>query len=123
MTEIKLYGIPNCDTVKKATSWLDKNKIAFEFYDYKKEAATAAQLKRWCKEKGWETIFNKRSSTWKTLQQEQGTVVTNQAEAIAVMLQNNSIIKRPVVEIAEEILVGFDEKLYIQKLKQQSSKK
>jgi len=117
MTNIKVYGIPNCDTVKKTTTWLNKNKFSFDFHDYKKEGVSAATLKRWCNAKGWETIFNKRSSTWKALAQEQGLTVNNQAEAIEVMLQHNSIIKRPVIESGEEILAGFDEKQYFQKLK------
>lgn len=116
MKNIKVYGIPNCDTVKKATAWLNKQKIEFEFHDYKKEGITAAMLKEWCNAKGWEVIFNKRSSTWRTLVLEQQATVNNQAQAIKLMQEHNSIIKRPVIEAGEEILVGFDEKEYIQKL-------
>ncbi len=117
MRNIKVYGIPNCDTVKKAINWLIQNELPFEFHDYKKEGVQAAALKKWCRAKGWETIFNKRSSTWKTLEKEQQLSINTQADAIALMLEHNSIIKRPVIESEGEILAGFDEKEYIQKLK------
>lgn len=112
----KMYGIPNCDTVKKATVWLNKNKITFTFHDYKKEGITAAKLKEWCKLKNWELIFNKRSSTWKQVMTAHDGIVNNQAEAIHIMQHHTSIIKRPVIEFNDEIIVGFDEKEYIQKI-------
>ncbi len=112
----RMYGIPNCDVIKKAVSWLQKNNIAFEFHDYKKEGAPAAKLKQWSDGKGWETIFNKRSSTWKELLAGGTPEVKNSREAIALMEANTSIIKRPIIESGNEILVGFNENEYIQKL-------
>lgn len=113
---IRMYGIPNCDGIKKAVSWLQKNNIPFEFHDYKKEGAPAAKLKQWVERKGWETIFNKRSTTWKELVATGTTEVKNSTEAIALMEANTSIIKRPIIESGKEILVGFNENEYIQKL-------
>lgn len=113
---IQVYGISNCDTVKKATGWLNKNKIIFEFHDYKKEGITVARLKQWCKLIGWQNIFNKRSSTWREVMAAYEGVVNNQAEAIQVMQHHPSIIKRPIIEVNGKIIVGFDEKEYIQKI-------
>ncbi len=113
---IRMYGIPNCDVIKKAVSWLQQNNIPFEFYDYKKEGAPAAKLKHWVEKKGWEAIFNKRSTTWKELVAAGTTEVRNSTEAIVLMGANTSIIKRPILESGNEILVGFNENEYIQKL-------
>ena len=113
---VKMYGIPNCDIIKKAGVWLKKNSIAFELHDYKKEGITEQKLKAWSKLKGWETIFNKRSSTWKEIMQDHNGTVDNQAAAIKIMQQHTSIIKRPVIEINDEIIVGYDERAYIEKL-------
>jgi arsenate reductase len=95
--------------MKKTQQWLINNKVAFEFHDYKKEGITASKLKEWIKLVGWETLFNKKSSTWKKLKEATGQDVTNAAEAIKILQANNSIIKRPVVEHNGSILVGFTE--------------
>jgi len=105
---IQVYGIPNCDTIKKTQQWLTNNKVAFEFHDYKKEGITAIKLKEWIKLVGWETLFNKKSSTWKKLKEETEKDVTTAAEAIKLMQAHNSIIKRPVVEYHGAIIVGFE---------------
>jgi Spx/MgsR family transcriptional regulator len=109
---IKIYGIPHCDTVKKALGWLNKHDIPFEFHDYKKEGISATKLKAWCKIKGWENIFNKRSSTWKEVMGAHEGIVNNQAEALHIMQHHTSIIKRPVIEFNNGIIIGFDEGLY-----------
>lgn len=113
---VKIYGISNCDIIKKAASWFKKNNVPFGFHDYKKEGISAAKLQQWSKEKGWETIFNKRSTTWKEIMHEHNGNVTNAADAIKIMQQHNSIIKRPVVETGYEIIVGYDEAKYIEKI-------
>ena len=113
---IKMYGIPNCDSVKKATVWLNKNKKTFTFHDYKKEGIAVAKLKEWCILKNWELILNKRSSTWKKVMSAHDEIINNQAKAIHIMQLHTSIIKRPVIEINGEIIVGFDENLYIEKI-------
>ncbi len=113
---IWMYGIPNCDVVKKAISWLHKNNIPFEFHDYKKAGASVSKLEKWSKQKGWETIFNKRSTTWKELAAGGQQEVKDSRQAIALMAANTSIIKRPIIESGHEILVGFNESEYNQKL-------
>ncbi|MBC7868186.1 MAG: arsenate reductase [Gloeobacteraceae cyanobacterium ES-bin-316] len=113
---IKIYGIPNCDTVKKALNWLNKNEIVYDFHDYKKQGISKAKLQEWCRLKGWETIFNKRSTTFKELAAAAGTTVDGQAQAIQLMQQHNSIIKRPIIEVNGEIIAGFNENEYFQKL-------
>ena len=106
---IKVYGIPNCDTIKKTLSWLKENKIAVTFHDYKKEGITKQKLLAWCKIAGWETLLNKKSATWRGLSAVQQALITNQTAAIQLMIENTSIIKRPVLEIGETLLVGFNE--------------
>lgn len=106
MVSITLYGIPNCDTVKKARVWLDGQGIAFSFHDYKKAGADAEKLKAWCAAKGWETILNRAGTTFKKLPDADKADLT-EAKAIKLMLGQPSIIKRPVVEHLGGLLVGF----------------
>lgn len=104
---ITLYGIPNCDTVKKARTWLDAQGIDYAFHDYKKAGADAGKLAAWCEAKGWEVILNRAGTTFKKLPDadKQGL---DQAKAIKLMLGQPSMIKRPVVEGAKGgLLVGF----------------
>jgi arsenate reductase (glutaredoxin) len=112
MGKIIIYGIPNCDTTKKAMVWLQKNNIAFSFHDYKLQGISKEKLAAWCGKKGWETIFNKRSTTWRELPEAEQNKVIDQEAAIKVMLQNNSIIKRPIVEYSNVIIVGYNETAY-----------
>src|SRR4051812_21744687 len=109
MSKITLYGIPNCDTTKKAMNWLNKNKIAYAFHDYKQEGITKAKLEEWSKKAGWETVFNKRSTTWRELPVAEQNKITDQSSAIKVMLENNSIIKRPIIESGGELIIGYNE--------------
>ncbi len=107
-----VYGIPNCDTTKKTMQWLKKNNIAFTFHDYKLLGISKEKLNEWCAAKGCETIFNKRSTTWRALPEAEQKKVAGPADAIKVMLTNNSIIKRPVIEYNDKIMVGFNEDAY-----------
>jgi arsenate reductase (glutaredoxin) len=101
-----LYGIPNCDTVKKAQVWLDAHGIAYAFHDYKKAGADAAQLARWCDVLGWETVLNRAGTTYKKLPDADKEGL-DQAKAISLMLAQPSMIKRPVVEHPGGLLIGF----------------
>lgn len=101
-----LYGIPNCDTVKKARVWLDAQGISYDFHDYKKAGADAGKLKMWCEAKGWETILNRAGTTFKKLP-DADKADLSQAKAITLMLDQPSMIKRPVVEHPGGLLVGF----------------
>jgi Spx/MgsR family transcriptional regulator len=109
MAKCNVYGIPQCDTIKKALNWLKQHDVEVTFHDYKKEGIKKAQLTAWCKLVGWETLLNKKSTTWRNLSVELQRNTTNEAAAIQLMMENTSIIKRPVVEIGKTILVGFNE--------------
>ena len=104
---IQLYGIPNCDTVKKARKWLDERGIAYAFHDYKKEGADAGRLAGWVAQAGWETVLNRRGTTFRALP-DADKVDLDAAKAVGVMAAHPSCIKRPVVEHPGGILVGFD---------------
>lgn len=108
---ITVYGIPNCDTVKKARTYLDGRGIAYTFHDYKKAGVDAAHLKRWIKEVGWETLLNKAGTTFKKLADADKADI-DEDKAIALMLANPSMIKRPVVEGGKNLLVGFKPEVY-----------
>ncbi len=117
MATIILYGIPNCDTTKKAMAWLKKNKIDFSFHDYKQDGISKQKLEVWCNKLGWENIFNKRSTTWRELSEGEQKKVTNQSAAIKLMIENNSIIKRPVIEFETQLMAGFNETEITKQLK------
>jgi arsenate reductase (glutaredoxin) len=103
---VTVYGIPNCDTVKKARAWLDNNGIAYSFHDYKKSGADPAKLAQWCDAQGWETVLNRAGTTFKQLPEADKAGLT-QAKAITLMLAQPSMIKRPVVEHGSGLLIGF----------------
>lgn len=109
MNTITVYGIPNCDTIKKTLDWYKKKNIQIEFHDYKKSGINKAKLEEWCKEVGWELLLNKKSTTWRSLSLEDQQKVTSEKMAIKLMVEYPSIIKRPVVEMNNKIIVGFNE--------------
>jgi arsenate reductase len=114
-----IYGIPNCDTVKKVMNWMKERKISFQFHDYKTMGITAKELKSWCEQAGWETIFNKRSTTFKELSPEIQAAISSAAKAIPLMVQHTSIIKRPVITKGNTVVVvGFDAKKYAELIEQ-----
>ena len=104
---IQLYGIPNCDTVKKARQWLEREGIDHAFHDYKKEAADPAKLEQWIAAKGWETILNRRGTTFRKLP-DADKADLDPAKAVRLMAAHPSAIRRPVVEHPGGLLVGFD---------------
>jgi arsenate reductase len=108
---ITLYGIPNCDTVKKARAYLDGRGVTYHFHDYKKAGVEKADLERWSQQVGWEKLLNKAGTTFKKLPDADKADI-DQAKAIALMLANPSMIKRPVVEGGETLLVGFRAEAY-----------
>ena len=103
---ITLFGIPNCDTVKKARVWLDAHAIAYTFHDYKRSGADPAKLAAWCDAKGWETVLNRAGTTFRKLPDADKAELI-QAKAIALMMAQPSMIKRPIVEHDGGLLVGF----------------
>lgn len=113
-----VYGIPNCNTVKKARTWLSDNGLDYEFHDFKKQGITAEKLHEWCAVFGWEKVLNKKGTTWRNLSAEVQGQVKDEATAIAVLLKNTSAIKRPVVEQdGKAVLISFDEEDYSKLLK------
>lgn len=108
-----VFGIKNCDRVKKATTWLTKHKINFSFHDYKTEGITQAKLKSWSTQLGWETLMNKKSTTWRSLDTSLQASITNEKAALALMVKNTSLIKRPLVEVdGKVVLLGFNSEDY-----------
>ncbi|MEC5387636.1 ArsC family reductase [Uliginosibacterium sp. H3] len=104
---ITLYGIPNCDTVKKARTWLSEQGIAYVFHDFKKEGLTAERLQDWMQRADWQKLLNTRGTTWRKLP-ESDREAPDAGKAKALMLAQPSLIKRPVVDTGKGLLVGFD---------------
>ncbi|MDB5276894.1 MAG: glutathione-dependent thiol reductase [Ferruginibacter sp.] len=109
MNKIIVYGIPNCDTIKKTLDWYKKKNITVEFVDYKKAGITKEKLAAWSKKVGYEILLNKKSTTWRSLSRETQQKITSEQAAIQLMQEYTSLIKRPVIEINGNILVGFNE--------------
>ncbi|MGE0113684.1 MAG: ArsC family reductase [Steroidobacteraceae bacterium] len=107
----KLYGIKNCDTMKKARNWLDEHGVTYEFHDYKASGIDRAHLQRWCKELGWETLLNRAGTTFKKLPDSDKAHLT-ESKAIELMLAQPSLIKRPVLTAGNKLLIGFKPELY-----------
>jgi arsenate reductase len=105
---LHFYGIPNCDTVKKARTWLDAQGLAYTFHDYKKEGADPAKLAEWVAAAGWEKVLNRAGTTFRKLP-DADKADLDAGKAVAVMAANPSTIKRPVVEHSDGLLVGFKE--------------
>ena len=107
-----VYGIPNCDTVKKSLTWLKAHNIDFEFHNFKTEGITPKKLKEWDKKAGYEKFMNKKSTTWKDLDDEVKESVVSTAQALPLMQEKTSMIKRPVIEDGGFLFFGFDELTY-----------
>jgi arsenate reductase (glutaredoxin) len=108
-----LYGIKNCNTVKSAIDWLNAHQIAFEFHDYKSKGITEALLKNWSRQVGWESLVNKRGTTWRQLPDAMQRAVTSEANAISLMKEKTSVIKRPLIEKDGKVLtLGFGDETY-----------
>ena len=104
---LELYGIPNCDTVKKARGWLDSRGIQYAFHDYKREGADPSKLAAWSDVAGWEALLNRRGTTFRNLAETDKADI-DRGKALGLMQANPSLIKRPVVEHEGGLLVGFD---------------
>jgi arsenate reductase len=107
-----IYGIKNCDTMKKARAWLDKKGVEYAFHDYKTSGIEKAKLEGWAKKAGWETLLNRAGTTFRKLSEKEKAGV-NEKKAIALMLEQPSMIKRPVLELpGGKLLVGFKPEEY-----------
>ena len=103
-----IYGIKNCETMKKAFAWLDEHGVAYTFHDYKKAGIAAAKLDQWSEAAGWKNLLNTKGTTWRKLSPEE-QAIESQSAAVALMMAKPSVIRRPVIETpAGELLVGYD---------------
>ena len=108
---VTIYGIKTCDTMKKAFRWLEEHHVAFDFHDYKKAGVTRDALERWCDAAGWETVLNRRGTTFRKLP-DAAKADLGRDKAIALMLEQPSMIKRPVLETGATIEIGFQPDRY-----------
>ena len=108
---ITLYGIRNCDTMRKARQWLDAHGVDYQFHDYRKDGLDEEQLRAWVDELGWEALLNKRGLTWRKLPPEVREAIDKES-AIQIMRENPAIIKRPLLDLGDRRVVGFDEARY-----------
>jgi len=112
----KVYGIRNCDTMKKAFAWLEARGIAYEFHDYKKTGVPPGKLKAWAAKAGWEKLPNTRGPTWRKVPEPQRGNLT-EAKVVALLEANTSAIRRPIVEAGNALLIGFDADEFSSKLR------
>ena len=119
---ITIYGIKNCDTMKKARAWLDSQGVAYQFHDYKTADITRDKLKSWSDALGWETLLNRAGTTFRKLpdSDKQGL---NERKALALMLAQPSMIKRPVLDLGGKLLVGFKPEAWAAEVKQSAARK
>lgn len=115
-TPCQIYGIKNCDTMKKAFAWLDTHGVAYEFIDYKKAGVAEARLPDWAAHAGWEKLLNTRGLMWRKLSDDERSAV-DEAKALKLMAQYPALIKRPVLEAEGRLLVGFAPETYAEVLK------
>lgn len=108
--EVKLYGLPYCDATAGVTKWLEGKGYSISLHNYKTDGITKEKLDEWCSKIGWQKVLNKRSTTWRSLKQDVQDSVTDKSSAVNLMLRNTSLIKRPVIEFGNNLLLGFDEK-------------
>lgn len=109
-----LYGIPNCDQIKKARAWLTENKVPYTFHDFRKAGINIPLINTWLEHVTWDSLINRKGTTWRTLSEGMKASVTDVDSAKALMLESPTVIKRPVLHTGEATYVGFSEDLYQQ---------
>jgi len=114
---ITVYGIKNCDTMKKAFDWLNQNKVQYEFHDYKKAGISKPVIEEWLKQLPLEQVINTKGLTWKKLSDEEKAFIKNKSKAIELMIAQPSMIKRPLVVMGKKIVLGFDAEKWINEVK------
>ena len=112
---IKIYGIKNCNTVKNALNWLTEHQIQFHFHDYKKDGIDLEQLEKFLQKFGHEKLINRKGTTWRQLNSEQQNSIIDNNSALKLMIEKPSVIKRPIVDLGQQQLLGFDAEEYKQK--------
>jgi arsenate reductase len=114
MSQVLVYGIPNCGSVKNARTWLDQHDIAYQFHDFKKAGLDAATVAHWLQSQPWETLVNRKGQTWRGLSDAQKAAVHDAASATELMLSHTSVIKRPVIDYGGKLIVGYLPEQYAQ---------
>lgn len=107
-----LYGISNCDTIKKARNWLGEAGIDYAWHDYKKTGISLEQLGEWCRHLGWESLLNRKGTTWRKLGTEVQTAIQTEGAACQLMQEHPSLIRRPILEHEGQIIAGFTPSQY-----------
>ena len=113
-TTAYLFGIPNCDSVKKARTWLDGHEVPYVFHDFRKNGISPALIEGWLAQVSWETLLNRKGTTWRRLPDERKAAVVDANSASALMLELPALIKRPVLVTGDHLEVGFSDPLYQQ---------
>ena len=113
---VTIYGIKNCDTMKKARAWLDARGVAYAFHDYKTQGIGRGQLEAWARAVGWEALLNRAGTTFRKLP-DKDKAGLDETKAIALMIAQPSMIKRPVLDVGGKLLVGFNSEIYAQALR------
>ena len=108
---VTVYGIKNCDTVKKACHWLKQHDVEHQFHDFRKDGLSQAKVNSWMKNIDWETLLNRRSTTWRKLS-DQDKESINKSNVVKLMVDQPTLIKRPVIETNNEVIIGFSEEIY-----------
>lgn len=108
---ITMYGIPNCDTIKKAKNWLTQNNISFTFHDYRKDGVSEALIQQFCQQLGWEMVLNKRGTTYRQLSEEQKNTI-NEASVVTLLVNYPAMIKRPILSVENKLYIGFKPEHY-----------
>lgn len=119
-TTTHVFGIPNCDTVKKARTWLDTNGVPYTFHDFKKNGISPALIEGWMAQTDWELLLNRKGTTWRGLPDDRKALIVDADSAADLMLELPSVIKRPVLVTGDKIQVGFSDALYQQIFSQSS---
>ena len=109
---VVVYGIETCDQVRKARHWLKAHAIAYRFHDFRRDGLTIDMLARWLSHVPWDALVNRRGLSWRKLDAEQRAAIVDQASAIELMMREPTVIKRPVLETGDRLLVGFSEAVY-----------
>ena len=112
MSKAKIYGISNCDTVKKAKKWLDAQQVDYEYIDFRKDSIEASDVEKWIAAAGIEKVINKRGTTWRKLNIDQQDSISDLNQSVALILSEPTLIKRPVLELNQHIEIGFNEPTY-----------
>lgn len=108
---VTMFGIPNCDTIKKAKKWLDSQDISYQFHDYRKQGIDEQLVRRFCQELGWETVVNKRGTTYRQLSDEQKQSL-NEQSAITLLIEMPAMVKRPIISVNNQLHIGFKPEQY-----------